>query len=540
MNKYDGLCSIKAERIGNYPFHIVSNFKIIYILKGSIKATRVSGEQIIRKEEIEIVNLNLPVSFEAVESDNLVLFFEIDLNFAKKYCDHIENRVFNCNCNLLFSSTADEGIQKVLKGKLENVYKGYIESISYERMEDSVKEIIQLISKYFDDVKNLFKNIPNSLVHQNRFSRINDYIISNRNKKISLKNIAELEFLSLQHLCKEFNDKLENNFTSILNYYRINYAVKLLITTELSIINIMNMCGYSAPRNFYKQFKKYMRCTPVELRQYVINSAISNELVDINSKEVNVCMDIITQNNRLGSNILEKYIDINFNIKRIISGFHVRTEEENLYIFKHFLINKEELYNSNVFASIILSHWLKYEKINLIFSNTERICNKSQLETICINDYKNSSYMVYWVLNFINRFTAEIVDFGKDYLIGKRDDEILILLNNCPNDNLEQVDILEKDQGQFKSIKYNINFNETNSVYLKIDEKINADNSCYLNILNNKEANIYVNNEKEALAFKYICPQVSIKRIKEGQKRFSTTLEPFSIEFISLIYHRYK
>ncbi|MCI8645725.1 MAG: helix-turn-helix domain-containing protein [Firmicutes bacterium] len=265
MNKYTGLFNIRAERITYKPFHISENLQLLYVLKGSLHFRIVAGIHKLQEGDIEILNINEPVSFEKTDEDNLILIFEIDKGKAKEYCDYIDTALFNCNTKLFFSSSTDWKNLENLKEKMRTLYHYYISDISDILLEKMVKEIVVFIGNHCHDLRNMFQE-NGSDVRSERFYRIFTYMFTHYYEKINLKEIAEREYMSQQYLSKEFNDRLHMNFKDTLEYYRVINAVRYLITTKMTITMISEHCGFSASRYFYKHFSLYLQCSPREFR----------------------------------------------------------------------------------------------------------------------------------------------------------------------------------------------------------------------------------------------------------------------------------
>lgn len=102
---------------------------------------------------------------------------------------------------------------------------------------------------------------------QDKFDSIIEYINHNfTSSDISLKRIADIFFYTTKHLSFLFSKRMGIKFTQYLNDLRINYAIKLMKTTDLSITDIAFKCGYSDRIYFSKVFKRVSGMTPKEFR----------------------------------------------------------------------------------------------------------------------------------------------------------------------------------------------------------------------------------------------------------------------------------
>lgn len=93
-----------------------------------------------------------------------------------------------------------------------------------------------------------------------------NYIHKNYNKDISLIKVANHVYRSPEYFSRLFKDEVGENFSVYLMMYRLNYADKLLKTTNMQISRIANEVGYATPSYFSRIYKKYMGMSPEEAR----------------------------------------------------------------------------------------------------------------------------------------------------------------------------------------------------------------------------------------------------------------------------------
>ncbi|MEO9892721.1 AraC family transcriptional regulator [Aurantibacter sp.] len=100
-----------------------------------------------------------------------------------------------------------------------------------------------------------------------RMSAIHDFISKNFNRKIYLKEMAELVNMSEQSFSRFFTKMMRRPFFTYLNEYRINMAVRMLLDTDKSVSQIGFDCGYESLPFFHKQFNKFKGCTPLTFQK---------------------------------------------------------------------------------------------------------------------------------------------------------------------------------------------------------------------------------------------------------------------------------
>lgn len=89
-----------------------------------------------------------------------------------------------------------------------------------------------------------------------------EYIEKNYASRISLETLARLTGLSPKYFCRCFRAIIHRSPIDYLNYYRIECACDYLSTTDLSIADIAQLCGFNDSSFFIKQFRKYKSTTP--------------------------------------------------------------------------------------------------------------------------------------------------------------------------------------------------------------------------------------------------------------------------------------
>lgn len=94
------------------------------------------------------------------------------------------------------------------------------------------------------------------------------YIASHYTEQISLDDIASSIHLSKSECCRCFKRCLHTTPFEFLTRYRVYSAITILNrdTENLSISEIALQTGFNSSSYFNKQFKKYVGCTPSDLR----------------------------------------------------------------------------------------------------------------------------------------------------------------------------------------------------------------------------------------------------------------------------------
>jgi AraC-like DNA-binding protein len=140
---------------------------------------------------------------------------------------------------------------------------------------NGVDKILKLISVLDDLSKkqpiliasNSFHNVV-SKKNEMRINKVCLYIQNNFYTKISLKEVADLIFLTESNFCKFFKKATGKTYSDYLNELRINEACRLLVQTEKSINQISFECGFESLSYFNRVFLSKKEMTPSMFRKY--------------------------------------------------------------------------------------------------------------------------------------------------------------------------------------------------------------------------------------------------------------------------------
>ena len=109
--------------------------------------------------------------------------------------------------------------------------------------------------------------IKNSnLKHNERLDNIFNFTIENFKKPISLQDISAIAKMSIPAFCNYFKKSTKKTYIDFLNEIRVGYCCKLLMDTQMTMVDICFESGYNTLANFNKQFLKIKNTTPSKYR----------------------------------------------------------------------------------------------------------------------------------------------------------------------------------------------------------------------------------------------------------------------------------
>ncbi|MBZ9686340.1 helix-turn-helix domain-containing protein [Clostridium estertheticum] len=258
--------SISLQCVKDYPIHWHNSIEIIFVLEGSVNVLIESGNYEVYEREIEIVNCDEAHRIYSKEK-NKVLIFHLDPTFFEKYYDDMKNIYF-------YTNSSEEGAQKEEKYDILRNYLSILACEVIQKSENFDDQIEAVLVKLLFHLINNFhylnyheKDSKENVIQFQRYHRIRKYIYNNYMNKISLQDIASLEYLSPYYLSHQIKDMAGTNFSELVNIVRVDESIKLLLDTDKTISDISLDVGFSHARYYNRSFKDHYKCTPLQFRK---------------------------------------------------------------------------------------------------------------------------------------------------------------------------------------------------------------------------------------------------------------------------------
>jgi len=140
--------------------------------------------------------------------------------------------------------------------------KGFERMLHFFKMMDIIGKSdsnIQLATKEY--LKSRFKT------GNKRIATIHEYLMNNYREEIDLKKLAELVSMAEGSLCRFFKMNMGITIFEYLNQIKTDFACKLLMDKDLSILEVCLDSGFNNLSHFNKQFRKSTGVPPTEYRK---------------------------------------------------------------------------------------------------------------------------------------------------------------------------------------------------------------------------------------------------------------------------------
>lgn len=243
-----------------------------------------------------------------------------------------------------------------------------------------------------------------------------DFISLNLSQKLSIDDICQFTGFSTSHFHRIFKAFTGESLYAYLNRIRVEKAASILLTRELSLLEISSLVGFEDPSTFARAFKKrfnysasqWLKFKKSKIHQDILNQPLYNENISIQKGE------LIKPTSVAYKTLLNK---------KILAIDHIGDFYGNSNIFKelHYkLMGEIELNNVN---------WEKDKGIYIVYHDSAGITDKCKMrisygviptnvlryDGICKTiDIENNNYL-------LASFKIDNHDYGKAWTTVYRD-----------------------------------------------------------------------------------------------------------------------
>lgn len=153
----------------------------------------------------------------------------------------------------------DSELEKVLENLVKEVGKKEQLKHLYEEIKSADNNKLLFFQEYFSSAA--------EAAGDNYVSAAVKYIMTNYQRDIGIKEVAEYLRISESYLSRLFKSETAYTFVEYLTYFRLKKALELLRDKKCKIYEIAHLVGYCDARYFSKLFKSYLGLTPREFRE---------------------------------------------------------------------------------------------------------------------------------------------------------------------------------------------------------------------------------------------------------------------------------
>ncbi len=246
-------------------WHYHPEYELTYILKGSGHRLVGNSYNHYMAGDLVLLGSNLPHTWSSKveeQSYSEAIVIQFSKEFVTPFLGFNESTLIK---NMLDAS--DRGIRFEPDDLIVSKIIDLIETSGFDRNLKLISILDELSKKQLNLIaSNAFHNIV-SKKNEMRINKICIYIQNNFSNKITLKQVADLIYLTESNFCKFFKKATGKTYSDYLNEIRINESCRLLIQSEKTINIISYECGYETLSYFNRVFYTKKGMTPSMYRK---------------------------------------------------------------------------------------------------------------------------------------------------------------------------------------------------------------------------------------------------------------------------------
>lgn len=169
--------------------------------------------------------------------------------------------IFILSTGLASRAAIKGGVDYTLINSLSGTYITQIENYN------SLTEVKTFIKQMFLDFT--YRTYKSRLQHTDSLLifKICKDIQAHLYEKSNPSSIATRLNMNYSYICRHFKLKMGKTITEYINETKIQESIRLLETTEMSLIQISSLLGFSSQNYFHTVFKKVTGLTPIEYKE---------------------------------------------------------------------------------------------------------------------------------------------------------------------------------------------------------------------------------------------------------------------------------
>lgn len=243
------------------PFHWHTEYEIIYINSGSISIKLNNITILAEKDDVIIIPDGTLHGGTPADCKYDCVVFDYKFLFS-------QNK--NCVLKDIFFKNHTFDKNMIKNDSIRQTAKKIISNLTEERTDSNEIICTGLFMQLFGELikNNCYQPVKN--IKNNRTGYLKkalSYIQNHYAENISLQDLADFTGISQKYLCKEFLSLTSKTPIEYINEYRIECSCALLVSTNLSMLEITYNSGFNDQSYFIKMFKRFKQMTPSEYRK---------------------------------------------------------------------------------------------------------------------------------------------------------------------------------------------------------------------------------------------------------------------------------
>ena len=210
---------------------------------------------------------------EATEGEAGMRSMVFDSSIIEENMENFDTEIFYMfyvqSKNKIVVFGKEHPVYKTLKKYMQESYDEYVsKDVCYKLpIRANIYLMMTALLRYYCGSKNeLDRMIYHNVM---RLRPVITYIAEHYKEKIYIETLSDMITVSPDYFTKMFKDSIGRTPIDYIHGLRINRAMQMLATTDISVNDISDQLGFSNSNYFHKIFKQYMDTSPAAYRKLV-------------------------------------------------------------------------------------------------------------------------------------------------------------------------------------------------------------------------------------------------------------------------------
>lgn len=265
---------ISLLEVDEYPLHYHQGIlELIYVLTGEVDMKFSIYRKTFQAGDIMGINDNTLHYIKSLSEKSQILSFQFDLDQFIKYNPYAKEIIFIVSSgeSSLGNYEYQSHIEALKEKLLDLAYTGLSKEPGYEeKTQKMFISCLLYLTNHFQyyhrentefKINNIFKDKG---FQMQRIHRIISYIYKNYNRKITLDELAQTEYVSKFYMSHLIRYGFGESFQNTLNIIRVDESEKMLFGTKKSIDQIALESGFSSGTFYKNSYLKWTGISPGE------------------------------------------------------------------------------------------------------------------------------------------------------------------------------------------------------------------------------------------------------------------------------------
>ncbi len=238
--------------IDDFPLKFHKQLELCYVLNGVLNVEIEGKNRTLKAGDVYLAFPNIPHAVFNSSASVMIAIFDCEI--VQSYHEILSHQ------KPKDAVIPAEKLPKSIESLFHQIFDFYINDSPFRST-----VLHSLLNALLGTLLNACHTVPRNSENE-LIEKILLYFSDHFTEKITLEDIAKEFNYSKYYISHIINDTLHCNLSALINSYRISLAQNLLISTNKTIGELSEECGFQNQSSFNRVFSKYVGCSPCKFR----------------------------------------------------------------------------------------------------------------------------------------------------------------------------------------------------------------------------------------------------------------------------------